>query len=473
MFMFRSLEGFRMKPKRWRRDGLLNWRRLVDRLGKSVATLGVVGILGAGAAVIAPVVSANTGNVRVVNSCSGFTAAAYLDNNVDHRWIVVTWPSSTVDVIDAVYTTTSETENYAQNNPIWTTSGTWPNSGTATLTIYKGSTTSSGVEISYQESAIAPLNCAALTITKVADAPAVSAGSQIGFTITLSNAGPGQSTGATLSDPLPGGAGIFWSIASQSGPATCTITGTVPNQELGCSSFTLTASGADATEAVHVTSPTTSASCATYDNKATYTSSNAPGGSASAQETVTCLPPAPPTPNTPALTTVPSPGGPVGTVLSDTAQVTGIVNPATTDNVSFALYSDSSCTTLADNLGSAPVIGPTTTNGVATWTASSPGSGYAPAVAATYYWGVEFDAGQDPANLSSSLLCGEPVTITLASGTQGAHTTTPAGAVKAASTPAPNTGADLLLPGLLAALALLFGGLLLMTGVRIRRNPGL
>lgn len=163
----------------------------------------------------------------------------------------------------------------------------------------------------------------------------------------------------------------------------------------------------------------------------------------------------------------------MGTVLSDTAQVTGIVNPAATDTVTFGLYSNSSCTTLVDNLGSASVMGPTTTNGVATWTASSPIPGYAPTIAATYYWGVTFNSVGDPANSSSSLICGEPVTITPASGTLGAHTPppTPAGAVKAASTPTPNTGADLFLPGMLAAIALLMGGMLLLTGVRIRRNP--
>ncbi|MHB1501621.1 MAG: hypothetical protein ACYCYK_10740 [Candidatus Dormibacteria bacterium] len=189
-------------------------------------------------------------------------------------------------------------------------------------------------------------------------------------------------------------------------------------------------------------------------------------------------PPPPPTPNTPNITTVPSAGGPVGTHLSDTAHVTGIVSPGTSDNLSFALYSDPSCTTLVDNLGSVSLAGPATTNGVATWTAASPGTGYAPTVAGTYYWGVTFNSINDSANLSSSLVCGEPVTITPSGGTLGAHTTptptptpTPAGAVKAASTPTPNTGADLFLSGALAALAILLGGLLLLTAARLRAYP--
>lgn len=215
-----------------------------------------------------------------------------------------------------------------------------------------------------------------------------------------------------------------------------------------------------------------------YEFQATYSGdpANSSAQSACGSEPLTVVttpPPGPPTaPSTPSITTVPSVGGAVGTVLRDTAQVTGIVAPAATDNVSFGLYADPTCSTLVDNLGTASVLGPISTNGVATWTASSPGPGYAPAVAATYYWGVTFNSVGDPANLSSSMLCGEPVTITEASGTLGAHTPpTPAGAVKAASTPAPNTGGDLFLPGLLAALALLFGGLLLLTGVRVRGGP--
>ncbi|MHB8324398.1 MAG: hypothetical protein ACYDHB_08265 [Candidatus Dormibacteria bacterium] len=222
----------------------------------------------------------------------------------------------------------------------------------------------------------------------------------------------------------------------------------------------------------------------TYYWVASYTPTGSKFGSAvgscgADNETVTISStptPPPPAPNTPTVTTVPSAGGPVGTALSDTAHVTGIVDPGTSDSVSFALYSDPSCTTLADNLGNASLTGPATSNGVPAWTASSPGSGYAPSVAGTYYWGVSFNSVNDPANLSSSPLCGEPVTITASGGTLGAHTTPtppPAGAVKAASTPTPNTGADLFLPGLLAALALFFGGLLLLTGGKLWRNPGL
>ena len=50
-----------------------------------------------------------------------------------------------------------------------------------------------------------------LSITKTADAPSVNAGSPIGFTITVTNAGPGIATGVTATDTLPTGSGIAWS----------------------------------------------------------------------------------------------------------------------------------------------------------------------------------------------------------------------------------------------------------------------
>ena len=321
--------------------------------------------------------------------------------------------------------------------------------------------------------------CPSLSITKTADAPSVNAGGTIGFTITLTNAGPGDSTGTTLTDPLPSGTGISWSIASNSGPVNCTITGTASSQSVDCGTFSL---AAGQTEAVQVISATTGASCGTYDNTASFTSSNAGSGSASASEAVSCPsspPPPTPTANTPSVVTVPSAGGPVGTALSDRAYVTGISHPAQSDNVTFVLYQDSLCTKVADNLGAAFIGGPVITNGVATWTAISPGAGYAPLVAGTYYWGVTFNSVGDVSNLSSPLVCGEPVTITAASGTKGAHATPsptpsptprPVGAVKGASTSSPNTGADLFMPGLLAALAVIIGSLLLMTAARIRRN---
>lgn len=161
---------------------------------------------------------------------------------------------------------------------------------------------------------------------------------------------------------------------------------------------------------------------------------------------------------TPAVATVPSAGGTVGTALSDSATVTRLYQPASSDVVDFSLYSNSSCTDLVKDLGSSPLSGPTMVHGVPTWSASSPGSGFAPTVAGTYYWGVTFTSVND-ANNPSATFCGEPVTITAA------------GAVLGASTTTPGTGADLMLPGMLASLALLLGGIFLLAGIRLRRRP--
>src|SRR5262249_55171841 len=72
-----------------------------------------------------------------------------------------------------------------------------------------------------QASASTTVQCPNLSITKVADKSSVSAGQQIGFTITVHNAGPGVAKSVTLNDPLPTGAGISWSMSPAN--AACNI----------------------------------------------------------------------------------------------------------------------------------------------------------------------------------------------------------------------------------------------------------
>lgn len=126
-----------------------------------------------------------------------------------------------------------------------------------------------------------PPGSPALTITKTADATTVLAGSPIGFTITVNSTGLATATGVTLSDPLPSGAGISWSVAGGSGAGQCSITG----NSLSCNFGDM---GAGTSKSVHVTSPTTVDSCGTYDNTATVSSTNAGTHSASASVTVQC-----------------------------------------------------------------------------------------------------------------------------------------------------------------------------------------
>jgi uncharacterized repeat protein (TIGR01451 family) len=112
-------------------------------------------------------------------------------------------------------------------------------------------------------------------ITKTADAPSVSAGTPIGFTVTVTSTGSTTATSVALNDPLPAGpvnSGVNWSInPAYTSPGSCSITGSSPSQVLSCS-FGDMAPGASAS--VHITSATSAASVGTYNNTATATASN-------------------------------------------------------------------------------------------------------------------------------------------------------------------------------------------------------
>jgi uncharacterized repeat protein (TIGR01451 family) len=125
-----------------------------------------------------------------------------------------------------------------------------------------------------------------LNVIKQADADSVVAGSNIGFTVTATNAGPGIAGSVTINDPLPGASGVSWSISpAYSGPGTCTITSSASGQTLTCS---LGDMAVNATASVHVTSATTTASCTTFPNTATGSASNQGNVTSSATTTVTC-----------------------------------------------------------------------------------------------------------------------------------------------------------------------------------------
>ena len=119
-----------------------------------------------------------------------------------------------------------------------------------------------------------------LTITKTADAATVNAGSQIGFTITINNTGAGPASNVALTDTLPTGSGIAWSESPDN--TSCSITSNV----LSCTFASIAVGGS---ASVHVVSPTTAASCGTYNNTAQYTSASG-SGQASASVTVNCQP---------------------------------------------------------------------------------------------------------------------------------------------------------------------------------------
>ena len=107
------------------------------------------------------------------------------------------------------------------------------------------------------------VECPDIDVTKVADDESVSAGSDIGFTITVSNAGPGTAYDVTVSDELPDG--LDWALD----PAVdgCTIVDGVLDCELGDLP-------ADGEVLIHISAATDEDDCGTHDNLAVADASN-------------------------------------------------------------------------------------------------------------------------------------------------------------------------------------------------------
>jgi len=126
-----------------------------------------------------------------------------------------------------------------------------------------------------------------VSVVKTEDAASVNAGSDIGFTITVTNSGVADATGVTISDNLPGGTGttpVHW-VEDPDNP-DCTISGSDGSQSLSCGPVTLAAGGGSLS--VHLSASTTADNCGQYDNTATFTSDNAGTGSDDASVTVNC-----------------------------------------------------------------------------------------------------------------------------------------------------------------------------------------
>ena len=123
----------------------------------------------------------------------------------------------------------------------------------------------------------------AIAITKIADNASVSAGATIGFTIGVTNPGNAAATAVHVTDALPGGTGIDWSI----NPAVtgCSITGAPPTEQLVCDFASLASLGS---VSIHVTSGTTGESCGTLPNTAVVTTGNDGSAEASASIDVLC-----------------------------------------------------------------------------------------------------------------------------------------------------------------------------------------
>lgn len=127
-----------------------------------------------------------------------------------------------------------------------------------------------------------PPSAADISITKVADDPNVDAGDPIGFTITVSNTGDEDALGVALTDNLPDGGDLDWSIESQTGIAGCAISGAVGSQSIDCPTVTLAGS---ASYSIHIVSDTSIATDDSVTNTASVTSTNA--GSDEDADTIT------------------------------------------------------------------------------------------------------------------------------------------------------------------------------------------
>ena len=127
------------------------------------------------------------------------------------------------------------------------------------------------------------VDCPGISVTKTADDATVDAADQVGFTITVANAGPGTATDVHLDDPLPTNPGLDWSIDGGTGQQLCQIT----QGDLVCDFGDMPA---ETSYTVHITSDTDATTCGEIDNTATVTISNGDGDEASASITVNCPP---------------------------------------------------------------------------------------------------------------------------------------------------------------------------------------
>jgi uncharacterized repeat protein (TIGR01451 family) len=118
-----------------------------------------------------------------------------------------------------------------------------------------------------EDDATVVVQCAQIVITKTADDPVVNATDEIGFTITVTNNGAGTAFGVTVTDTLPTDAGLSWSIDGGANAADCDIA-------LGVLTCDFGSMATGTSKTVHISSPTTQATCGTVDNLAAVSTSN-------------------------------------------------------------------------------------------------------------------------------------------------------------------------------------------------------
>jgi uncharacterized repeat protein (TIGR01451 family) len=257
------------------------------------------------------------------------------------------------------------------------TCGTVSNSATVSPSI--------GASASTAAPAVITVNCPNLGITKTPDNASVPAGSTIGYTISVTNSGQGNSYDTTVSDHVPTTSGTSWSVdavdlagVAQSGSwitANCTAAAGTISCDLGT-----VPGGTTSGYSVHLTSPTTPASCGTVSNSAKVTPANgaAVSTTAPAVVTVTCAPVLSATKSSnPVSGSSVSPGQ---TVTYDLTLDNAGTAPASAVVVTDAVPAGTTYVPASASCGVVPTCVVTVVNGVITWTGVDvpPASGQTP-----------------------------------------------------------------------------------------------
>jgi hypothetical protein len=375
----------------------------------AAGTIVVGGAIFLGGAASLVTAFANTGAVSASQSCTTYTVTAHLDNNVDHRLVTVSFPDTSTNVVSQEFTTTS-----SGATDIFTKGGAAPATGTITETIYNGNTVASGVEQHYTATLAAPSDCTSAISTTPSAGGVVGTKIHDSATVTGSLGSPSGTVVFKLFPPSnatcnSGGAGAVFTSSAIS------LTSVTPGTSTASSpDFTTTAVG-------------TYHWVATYSGDSTYKGAT----SACADEAVTT------TQGGPSITTSQSAGGQAPLAVSDTATVSGGVNP--TGTVTFVLYpSVADCTA-----GTNAIAGSTSTATLSGGKASS-GSVTLTTVG-TFFWQATYSGDVNNATAASG--CSDEAVTTTGGG----------GGVQGITTPA--TGGNGSLTGITIGGFLLLGGL--------------
>jgi uncharacterized repeat protein (TIGR01451 family) len=226
-------------------------------------------------------------NVTLVNSgndpATGLTFTDNLPSGTGVDWSVAAgsdsgWsvtgspPNESLTYTPTTLAGTTSTHVHVTSSTASNTCGNFDN--TASFTSTNGGSGS--------DSATTTVNC--MVVAKTADAPSVTVGQQIGYTVTVTNNAAGTATGLTVTDHLPAGAGINWTIDGAGSSAGWSITGSAPNQSL----VSPTTLDSGQSTHVHVVSATTSSSGGIYVNTASATSSVGAGSASASTAVSTC-----------------------------------------------------------------------------------------------------------------------------------------------------------------------------------------